>query len=231
MQQPSTMNIPTPRIHSLSLQFPLRTKIFIFKAEACLSVEFPLFSSIFQLFHMYSIFSCIFWVGLYMLMMVKTVCSTTEGHTPQTRYLAIHRMWENIWLFPYWFPLPPFSSATISVPFFGSFSPPTPLITSWITTLSSLEDKTFFSFLQTLWTMYTRFEIEEGDDGVHFPTCLLFFYSYLRAILARSKLLLSYFLASEKNEIFSFFSYQKQDFLDIWPAQSRHDILKVEKIF
>ena len=89
-QQPSTMNIPTPRIHSLSLQFPLRTKIFIFKAEACLSVEFPLFSSIFQLFHMYSIFSCIFWVGLYMLMMVKTttVCSTTEGHTPQTRYLA-----------------------------------------------------------------------------------------------------------------------------------------------
>ena len=59
-----------------------------------------------------------------MLMMVKTttVCSTTEGHTPQTRYLAIHRMWENIWLFPYWFPLPPFSSATISVPFFLALS-------------------------------------------------------------------------------------------------------------
>ena len=229
MQQPSTMNIPTPRIHSLSLQFPLRTKIFIFKAEACLSVEFPLFSSIFQLFHMYSIFSCIFWVGLYMLMMVKTVCSTTEGHTPQTRYLAIHRMWENIWLFPYWFPLPPFSSATISVPFFGSFSPPTPLITSWITTLSSLEDKTFFSFLQTPCIHVLR--LRKVMMECIFLHVSSFFYSYLRAILARSKLLLSYFLASEKNEVFSFFSYQKQDFLDIWPAQSRHDILKVEKIF
>ena len=177
-QQPSTMNIPTPRIHSLSLQFPLRTKIFIFKAEACLSVEFPLFSSIFQLFHMYSIFSCIFWVGLYMLMMVKTttVCSTTEGHTPQTRYLAIHRMWENIWLFPYWFPLPPFSSATISVPFFWLF----------LSSHSSYyfvnnnfvfiwRQDLFLIFANTVYTVCTRFEIEEGDDGVHFPTCLLFF--------------------------------------------------------
>ena len=171
-----------------------------------------------------------------MLMMVKTttVCSTTEGHTPQTRYLAIHRMWENIWLFPYWFPFPPFSSATIAVPFFWLFlSSHSSYYFVNNDSVFTWRQDLFLIFANTVYTMYTRFEIEEGDDGVHFPTCLLFFYSYLRAILARFKLLLSYFLASEKNEIFFFifFFHTKNKIFLTYDQQWRHDILKVEKIF